>query len=154
GCASNSPANPIGAASLWALDPWTLEYIVTDAALRQYGSLINSVSYTFIVPGAAKIDVEAAPINPPWTPGGWVKYDTVAGLGSPPDDQEVWESMAEIAQRALHIPPGFTLNEGAVNPTALIEDIPLGLTGEEAAEQIRPFLQAQASLVSELILGD
>jgi hypothetical protein len=152
GCVMNMPGAPVGSNTVWRQDRWEFEYNVADAALRQYGNLRFSKEYRIL---GGLIRAATIEIGQNGNPPGWIQYSTFAGLGSPPAAQYVWETIMEIAQVALHNPPGVpAIPEGQANPGAVLFDVDLGLTGAQAEERIRPFLQAQRSLVSEFILGD
>lgn len=145
-CNTNYPESPVGSGSVWNLDPWTLEYNVALAAYEEYRERTFSESYLF---GTASVELGQNG-NPP----GWTEYSVPLNIGNPPEDQFVWETILEVAQVALHNTPFTTFSEGDADIAFTVEDIPIGLTGEEAAEAVRPFLQEQASLLSDFILGD
>lgn len=145
-CNSNFPESPVGAGSVWNLDPWTLEYNVALAAYEEYRDREFSESYLF---GTASVELGQNG-NPP----GWTEYSVPLGIGSPPEDQFVWETILEVAQVSLHNAPFTTFAEGEADIAFTVEDIEIGLTGAEAAEAVRPFLQEQAALLSDFILGD
>lgn len=144
-CHGNLPGAPSSPQSVWALDAWLFEYLVTYAAYLDYQNLTFSESYGL---GAADVNI-GQDGNPP----GWVQYDIFLNLGSPPEDQYVWETVLEIAQVRLHDSGFQTFPEG-VELAFTIEDIPCGLSGSEAAEAVRPYLQEQASDISDFLLGD
>ncbi len=145
-CNSNFPDNPVGAGSVWHLDPWTLEYNVALGAYEEYKDREFSESYLF---GTASVELGQNG-NPP----GWTEYSVPLGIGSPPEDQFVWETILEVAQVSLHNAPFTTFLEGQADIAFTVENIPIGLTGAEAAEAVRPFLQEQAAALSDFILGD
>jgi len=145
-CTVNLPESPVGAGSVWNLDPWTLEYNVALASYEEYRDRTFSEDYLF---GTASVELGQNG-NPP----GWTEYSVPLGIGSPPEDQFVWETILEVAQVALHNTPFTTFSEGDADIAFTVEDIPIGLTGAEAAEAVRPFLQEQAALLSDFILGD
>jgi hypothetical protein len=145
-CQANLPGTPVDGASVWALDPWLLEYNVAAAAHADYAARTFYGSYLF---GTAKV-LMGQDGNPP----GWLEYDVPFNLGSPPDPQYVWETILEVAQVALHQTPFATISEGAANVAFTLYDVPVGITGSEAAEAVRPYLQEQASLLSDFLLGD
>lgn len=145
-CQANLPGAPANGSSVWALDPWLLEYNVAAAARSDYAARTFYGSYLF---GTAKV-LMGQDGNPP----GWLEYDVPFNLGSPPDPQYVWETILEVAQVALHETPFATISEGAGNVAFTLYDVPVGITGSEAAEAVRPYLQEQASLLSDFLLGD
>ena len=145
-CTSNLPESPFGPGSVWSLDPWTLEYNVALAAYDAYKDRTFSESYLL---GTASVEIGQNG-NPP----GWTEYSVPLGIGNPPEDQYVWETILEVAQVALHRTPFTTFSEGDANIAFTVQNIPIGLSGAEAAEAVRPFLQEQASLLSDFILGD
>lgn len=145
-CQSNLPGAPTSPQSVWARSPWDFEYLVTDAAYRDYVALPPfSVDYLL---GSASVDV-----GQNGNPLGWIEYFVLLGLGNPPEDQYVWETILEVAQVRLHDSGFQTFPEG-VELAFTIEDIPCGLSGTEAAEAVRPYLQEQASDISDFLLGD
>jgi hypothetical protein len=145
-CQANAPDSPQGGSSVWALDPWLLEYNVTAAARADYAARMFYGSYLF---GTAKVLI-GQDGNPP----GWIEYDIPLNLGSPPDAQYVWETILEVAQVALHETPFASIGEGTANVAFTLFDVPVGITGSEAAEFVRPYLQEQASELSDFLLGD
>jgi hypothetical protein len=145
-CHGNLPGAPTSPQSVWSLDPWQFEYLVTYAAYLDYVALPPfSVSYLL---GTASVDV-----GQNGNPLGWIEYFVFLGLGNPPEDQYVWETILEVAQVRLHDSGFATFPEG-VQLAFTIEDIPCGLTGSEAAEAVRPYLQEQAADISDFLLGD
>ncbi|MCH9684872.1 MAG: hypothetical protein K0V04_25780, partial [Deltaproteobacteria bacterium] len=127
------------------LDQWLIEYLVTDAAFRDYENLVFSVAYLL---GTAEVNIGQGG-NPP----GWVQYDVFLNLGNPPEDQFIWETILEVSQVRLHDSGFATFPEG-LQMAFTVEDIPVGLSGSEAAEAVRPFLQDQASDISDFLLGN
>lgn len=144
-CQTNMPGAPSSAQSVWSLDPWEFEYLVTDAALRDYDGLTASLSYLL---GTAEVLIGQG-----GDPPGWVQYDVFLDLGNPPEDQFIWETILEVSQVRLH-DSGFAQFPEGVDLAFTVEDIPVGLTGSEAAEAVRPFLQEQAADISTFLLGD
>lgn len=144
-CKPNLPGNPIGN-SVWAREPWTLEYVVAEAAKVQYQNREYEVKYLL---GSAEIR-----IGKNGDPKGWVEYDILLNLGNPPQDQYTWESIMEVAQVALHEPPGFSFAEGDADVAFTLEDVEIGLDGAEVEASVRPYLQDQASELANYLLGD
>src|SRR5690606_32458197 len=145
-CQDNLPGDPVDETSVWALPPWELEHTVTAAAKLDYD---ERVYFRIYVNGLAQVHIgqESAP-------PGWVHYEIQNGLGDPPGDQYLWEMVLEVAQVALHRTPWNVFPEGAANLAFTVRDVPVGLTGDEATEAVRPFLQEQAPLLSDLLLGN
>ena len=142
-CHSNLPGTPVDDASVWAREPWELEYVIAHAGLFAYEDRTFTDDYLL---GAASIDI-GQDGNPP----GWVEYN-VPIIG--PESQYVWETLLEVGQVALHDTPYAEFDEGETDVEFTVRDIPVGLTGEEAAEAVRPYLQEQSGDLSEFILGD
>lgn len=145
-CTTNLPGNPVDAGSIWSRAPWSLEYNVALAAYYDYRARVYDESYLL---GAASVEIGQNG-NPP----GWVEYWVPLGIGSPPEDQFVWETVLEVAQVALHRTPFMTFGEGDADVAFTVQDIPIGITGQQAAEAVRPYLQEQAEALSDFILGD
>jgi len=136
--------------SAWAIDPWLLEHMVARGARYRFGARVWDKCYVLC---AAHVHIgpnEDFPDSPP----GWSIYDILFDLGSPPKDQYIWELINEVAQVALHTPPYGDIPEGQGNVAFTLRDIPIGVSGSSIAEAARPFLQEQASKLSDLILGD
>lgn len=144
-CQANLPGSPVGN-SVWARKPWTLEYVVAEAAKMQYQNREYEVTYLL---GSAEIR-----IGKNGDPTGWVEYDVLLNLGNPPQDQYIWESIMEVAQVALHEPPDFSFPEGDANVAFTLEDVEVGLDGSEVEASVRPYLQDQASELADYLLGD
>ncbi|NVB40618.1 hypothetical protein G6O69_22450 [Pseudenhygromyxa sp. WMMC2535] len=147
GCVDNMPGNPVGDGLVWTLDPWELEYMVAEAGIIKYSTLENVVN---------KLLIDLVVIGQDGTPPGWAVFNIPLGLGEPPA-QFVWEMINEVAQHDLHYldpngPESFA--EGTANVQFTLEDIPVGITGEEAANAVRPFLQAQSSEIAGYLLGN
>ena len=145
-CQGNTIESPVGSESVWALDPWMLEYDIAAGAYNDYHARTFHGSYLL---GSANID-----LGQDGAPPGWLTYDILLNLGSPPEDQYVWETILEVAQVALHNPPTATFPEGSIKVAFTLEDVPVGLSGAEAAQAVRPYLQEQASELSDVLLGD
>ncbi len=145
-CTSNLPGSPAESGSVWGRDPWLLEYNVAVAAYEEYKNRTFEESYLL---GTASVELGQNG-NPP----GWTEYSVPFGIGSPPEDQYVWETILEVAQVALHRTPFTVLAEGESDIAFTVRDIPIGISGSEAADAVRPFLQDQASELSNFILGD
>jgi hypothetical protein len=150
GCQANTPAAPRGTTYVWSTPRYQLEHIVGSAALTEYATLRNTLSYVL---GAARIRV-GQDGNPP----GWTEFFTLFSIGSPPAPQYVWELVNEVGQRALHrvVAGGSvsTIAEGNANVAFTLTGIPVGLTADQIRVAVRPVLQSQASRLSSLLLGD
>jgi hypothetical protein len=145
-CQSNAPETPVDAASVWSVSKWMLEYNITAGAKNDYQDRIFYGSYAV---GTAKVLI-GQDGNPP----GWIEYDIPFGIGSPPEPQYIWETILEVAQVALHNTPFSVIPEGEGNVAFTLFDVPCGLSGPDAAEAVRPYLQDQAAKLSDFILGD
>ncbi len=144
-CKANRPESPVGVNTAWYLAPWELEYVIAWAGLGKYGDLR---SYHCYPPCAAS---EVA-IGQDGDPAGWAHFGVPLELG--PKDQYVWELINEVAQTGLHKTPYSIFEEGDANVAFDLKDIDVGLTAEDAAERVRPFMQRQAHRVAEFLLGD
>ncbi|NJK33031.1 MAG: AAA family ATPase, partial [Deltaproteobacteria bacterium] len=147
-CIDNAPANPVGSGLVWSLDPWDLEYLVADAGRTKYASLQSKVNY-FLLGDVVEVGQEGDPF-------GWARFSVPLNIGEPPN-QYVWELINEVAQHDLHYLEGGdtpTFAEGEANVEFTLSDIPVGITGEEAANAVRPYLQAQASDIAGYLLGN
>lgn len=145
-CQDNEPGDPIDDTSVWALQPWVLEHVVTAAAKYDYD---RRTWFAIYVNGLAQVQIGLEG-NPP----GWVHYEIEGGLGDPPGDQYLWETVLEVAQVALHHTPWTDFMEGSASVAFTVRDVPVGISGAEATEAVRPYLQEQASLLSDLLLGN
>jgi hypothetical protein len=145
-CKTNLPDTPLNAASVWSRDPWLVEYTIAAGGHIKYQNRQFYVEYGL---GLAKIG-----IGQDGNPGGWTVYDIFLDLGSPPEDQYIWETVNEVAQVRLHDNQFATFPEGSANVEFTLYDVPVGITGAEAAEAVRPALQEQRSELSDILLGD
>lgn len=152
-CVDNAPGNPVGDGLVWTLDPWDFEYIVAWAGRQKYGSLQAVVNKWLPFP------TDVVRVGQDGNPGGWAVFSVPLDwlFGAEPPSQFVWEMINEVAQHDLHHldPDGpATFPEGQANVAFTLEDIPCGITGAEAADAVRPFLQAQASDIAGYLLGN
>ena len=145
-CHDNQPGSPTDDFSVWATDPWTLEFNIAAAARHDYVERIFVDSYLL---GTAKVEI-GQDDNPP----GWIHYSIPLNIGNPPEDQFLWETILEVAQVALHRTQFANFGEGDADIAFVVRDIPIGITGSQAAEKVRPFLQEQAPELSDFILGN
>lgn len=140
-CHTNLPGAPSNAQSVWGLDLWTLEYVATWAGYFDY--IDREYSYT-----SPTLSLTIGGPNPP----GWAEYDLWPTSDAP--SQYLWETLNEVFQLRLHDTPRGEIPEGAANVAFTLQDIPVGLTGAEVTEALRPLLQAQATELSDLLLGN
>lgn len=146
-CKSNLPGDPQNNASVWAQAPWLVEYGIAAGGHLKYKTRMFYVEYGLGL--LAKIG-----IGHDGDPGGWTHYDILLDLGNPPEDQYIWETINEVAQVRLHDNQFANFPEGTANVDFTLFDIPVGLSGTEAAEAVRPALQEQRSKLSDILLGD
>ncbi|MCA9654007.1 MAG: hypothetical protein KC501_29060 [Myxococcales bacterium] len=144
-CQGNYPGAPTSPQSVWAKDPWLFEYLVSYAGYLDYENLSASLDYLL---GSASVYIGQG-----GDPPGWVHYDILFNLGNPPEDQFIWETILEVGQVRLH-DSGFMVFPEGVELAFTVRDIPVGLSGSEAAEAVRPYLQEQASDISDFLLGN
>ncbi|MCB9546974.1 MAG: hypothetical protein H6706_14130 [Myxococcales bacterium] len=145
GCQQNLPDNPVGPNTVWRISPWTLEYVTAYAALIKYRQLRSDNCYIACAATRVSIGQDGAP-------AGWVHFGVPLELG--PKDQYVWEFINEVAEVAMHGPDHSRFEEGEANVEFTLSGVVAGITGPEAAEATRPFLQAQAADLADFILGD
>jgi hypothetical protein len=137
--------------SAWAIDPWLLEHMIVRGARYRYGERVFEKCYL----GCFTAQVQIGPNDDnPDNPPGWSVFDILFNLGNPPKDQFIWELINEVAQIALHTPPYGDIPEGMGNVAFTLSEIPIGVSGSSISEAARPYLQEQASKLSDLILGD
>lgn len=153
-CKQNLPENidlvkAMWPQSAWAIDPWQLERIIVAGGREKYKNRVFDKCYEVLFLCALGAHVYIGP-DPP----GWAKFDVFLDLGNPPKDQFVWELINEVAQVALHTPPGVTIPEGQADVAFTLRDIPIGVSGAQIAESVRPYLQDQAPAIAQLLLGD
>lgn len=153
-CKQNLPENAamvkaMWPGSAWAIEPWLLESIVATGGRLKYKNRVFKKCYEVLFLCALGAEVRIGP-DPP----GWAVFDVFLNLGNPPKDQYVWELINEVAQVALHTPPDGEIAEGMANVEFTLFGIPIGLTGPQIAESVRPYLQAQAGKISKQLLGD
>ncbi len=175
------PGWPVGNSAAWDLNPWELEFVLIDSAYVGYwnhragcdlcddsstGALLYEVPVlgtdeAEIVVGRMGYDHDPliggpdgwpenfAVIDP--NPAGWMRVWTLFGLGSPPEPQYVWDMILEVCEQRL-LDGGVAQGDGDVRFP--LDDLAIGMTGEEVKDATRPVLEAQKSLLSELLLGD
>ncbi|MDC0716043.1 hypothetical protein [Nannocystis bainbridge] len=135
--------------SAWAIDPWLLESVIVAGGREKYKNRIFDKCYEVLFSCNLGAHVYVGP-DPP----GWALFDIFLNLGNPPKDQYVWELINEVAQIALHTPPNIAIPEGSADVAFTLRDIDIGVTGPQIAESVRPYLQAQAPKIADLLLGD
>jgi hypothetical protein len=145
-CQANSPGMPLGNGSVWAVAPWLLEYDIAAAARIDY------INRTF--DGRYLLGLASVSLGRDGTPPGWIAYDVPLNVGNPPADQYVWETILEVAQVALHQTPFASIPEGQADVVFGLNDVPVGLTGARAAQNVRPYLQEQNAGLSDFLLAD
>lgn len=153
-CKQNLPENEAAVkamwpGSAWAIDKWLLESIIATGGRHKYKNRVFKKCYEVLFSCALGAEVSIGP-----APTGWAVFDVFLNLGNPPKDQYVWELINEVAQVALHTPPDGDIPEGQANVEFTLFGIPIGLTGPQIAESVRPYLQAQAGKISDKLLGD
>lgn len=155
-CKQNLPENEamveaMWPGSAWAIDKWLLESIVVAGGRFKYKDRVFSKCYkdTIFKSCAFGAQIDVGP-----QPPGWTLFDIIFNLGNPPKDQYVWELINEVAQVALHTPPAGDIPEGGADVAFTLFDIPIGVSGPQVAEAVRPFLQDQAGKISDELLGD
>lgn len=144
-CKTSLPGAPLHDGTVWAMDPWTTELLIAAAAYEDYRDRVFSETYAL---GTASIE-----IGQNGNPAGWLEYDVFLDLGNPPQDQFLWETVLEVAQVALHHTPYATLPEGSADVELTLEGVDVGLSGTQAADAVRPFLQQQSAEISDYLLG-
>ncbi len=152
-CKQNLPENQalvddMFPGSAWAIDRWLLEAIIAAGGREKYKGRVFDKCYEVLSFCATGARITIGP------PAGWTKFDVIFNLGNPPKDQYIWEMINEVAQVALHTPPAGDIAEGQANVEFTLFDVPIGLDGPQIAESVRPYLQGQASKISDLLLGD
>ncbi|MCA9558308.1 MAG: hypothetical protein KC583_07045 [Myxococcales bacterium] len=144
-CVFNRPGTPEGGDSVWLLRPWTLEYVVAWAGLAKYGNLESQHCYV-------SCNIAEVAIGQNGDPPGWAHFGVPLDLG--PKDQYVWELINEVAQVGLHDSDFADFGEGEADVQFTVEDVDTGITGAEAAEAVRPWLQRQDDVLADFLLGD
>ena len=148
-CQQNLPDAPLDVTSLWALEPWLLERIIAFAAFQDYRQRRFQRCYIQFLGCQASVELGQGS-----DPAGWTRFRILFNLGDPPRDQYVWELISEVGQVALHRVPAGTIPEGDANVAFTLREVSVGLSAEELLAALRPYLQDQAGLLSERLLGD
>ena len=145
-CRNNLPGSPV-APYIWTTPTWEVEHVTAQGAYNLYQQ-----RRTRFCPGACFLS--RVEVGQNGDPAAWTKFSVLFNLGNPPDDQYLWDIVIEVAQVALHNLPTTTLAEGTANVAFNLVGIPLGLTPDGIRTAVRPVLQAQASELSDRLLGD
>ncbi|MCA9545193.1 MAG: hypothetical protein KC613_12405 [Myxococcales bacterium] len=145
GCTANRPQTPVGDESVWRLDRWELEYVVAFAAMTTYERLVHEQCYV-------SCRVARVAVGQDGLPPGFADFGVPFDLG--PAAQFVWELINEVVQVGLHGPDESDRREGEANVAFTVTDIPVGITGAQAAEAVRPLLERQSQAISDFLLGD
>lgn len=139
-----------GDSPVWQLDPWTLEYVVADAAFQAFRKLYSDLDppYHLLfgydigeVKNAAKVD---------WHKG-WISIVTESNVGAPPPPAYLWDTLLEVAQIRLH---DGDLAEGEGDALIPLPNVHVPLSAKDVAAQVRPMLTEQASKLSYILAGD
>lgn len=155
-CKQNLPENEamvkaMWPGSAWAIDKWLLESIVAAGGRFKYKDRVFDKCYADTVFHSCTFGAEIF-VGP--APFGWTHFDIIFDLGNPPKDQYVWELINEVAQVALHTPPGGDIAEGEADTAFTLFGIKIGLTAAQVEDAVRPHLQDQAGTISDKLLGD
>lgn len=143
-CRQNLPGSPRGAGTVWTTAPWTIEHVIARGGQVKYDGLRNRICYLTCF----GVDLSIGQGN---DPAGFARFDVALNIGNPPPDQYGWELITEVAQARMH---DAGLSEGETNVALTLEALPVGVTGAEAAEAVRPFLAEQGGILSSFLLGD
>ncbi len=148
-CLNNVPGSPLNDASIWAMPPWEVEHVFARASYNAYRERTFQACYINFLGCQAQMSIGVDGL-----PTGWASFDILFDLGSPPQDQYIWELITEVAQVALHDVQGRTIPEGSADVAFDMRDLDVGLRADDLREAMRPFLQGQAPEISRLLLGD
>jgi hypothetical protein len=143
-CRGNLPGTPVGPDSVWAQPEWQLEPIVAAAGVRKYENLVHMTEY---VDGLATVEIGQGDAPP-----GWIHFGVPFNLG--PKDQYAWELILEVAEVGMHGPEESRFAEGTADVAFTLTNVPVGITGAECSQAVRPYLQAQRSQLADAILGN
>ncbi len=163
-CWDNLPGAPINNQSVWALDTWILEHVIARGGKLKYEDRQFDKCYEVLFSCSLGARVMIGPNEDfPNYPNAWSHFVINLGLldsllnlfnSGPPETQYSWDLISEVAQVALHNPPGCELPEGEADVEFTLRDIGIGISGPEMADAVRPYLQDQASTIAELLLGN
>lgn len=146
-----------GANGAWALGanpadsafaPWLIEHLVIDGIYQSKRARFADAGYV----QTYRYDVGA--IRPAATmtwEKGWISTVTAGGLGSPPQPAYFWDHLVEAAQKRLH---DGNIGEGQARVQFALKNVPLGLSGPELKDRLRPQMEAQKADLSRIIVGD
>jgi hypothetical protein len=150
GCKNNLPASPL-AGYIWAQPRYQVETLIAGSAYEQYKTRANVRNeYRWLLGIIKAAEVTVGRNNP----AGWATFSTFLDIGSPPESQYLWELILEVGQKALHNFSGQTLAEGRANVAFTLRDIDVGMTANEIRAAMRPELQRQRHVLSDMLLGD
>lgn len=152
-CANNLPP-PLGtpwSGGVWTVPPPLLESIVARAAFNAY----SQRRFTDCYVTKDGFCLEGLDIGQNGAPPGWMVLRDDWKHVKVPEPQYLWELIDEIAQVALHDPDAdreMDIPEGAA-PVFALRGVPIGVSGPELVDQMRPNLQSQADTIASVILG-
>lgn len=138
---SPQPA-PYGESSVWALPAWTIERVLVDAALSNFGTLMSSLRYD--LPGEGRAALELSVDH------GWTVIKTAGGLGTPPVPQYVWDILLEVGQVRLH---DGGIEEGDADVEFTLTDIPVGVDSTDIEAMIRRNIEADPTALLDVASG-
>jgi hypothetical protein len=136
-----------GSSRAWDVSPWLFEHLVIDAVYQGNRARFASEGYRHTFRYSVGAIDPAATVT--WDKG-WISMTTAGGLGSPPPPAYFWDHLLEAAQKRLH-------DQGVTEPARMqfaLTRIPLGLTGAQLKERLRPQMEAQKADLSRILLGD
>lgn len=137
-----------GNSAVWDEAPWVLEHLVAESVYRASRDRFAASGYRRELHyGAGAVENAATMV---WERG-WITITTSGGLGDPPPPFHAWDLLTEVAQLRLH---DGGLAEGEADVEFVLRQLPVGLTADELVEALRPTLQEQEALLSELLLGE
>jgi hypothetical protein len=136
----NSPA--------WGLSPWLIEHLVIDAVYNSKRDRFATDNYLHTFSYAVGAINPAATVT--WNKG-WLTMSTAGGLGNPPAPAYFWDYLLEAGQKRLH---DQGIPEGSAGVRFLLTRIPLGLTGDQLRDKLRPQMEAQKDDLARILLGD
>jgi hypothetical protein len=180
GCLDNAPDNVVSPSSIWAKEPWLLEYFAAYAGWLHYSESLATGSYECFgffgedcLAGALIGDPANKPAGYPATAIGWTEF-ILHDIFDPdelttPPPQFFWELLVSIADTMFHDPNGDSSPDFGPEPasTFTFYELGLGITGEELVEGVdedndgikeqkgvRDFLREQEALLSDIMVGE
>lgn len=131
---------PRGNGSAWDLDPWLFEHVLAEASHQALsGRDETCVVYTL----GTGVEAFRGCVDPT----GWATFQTFAGLGDPPEPIYLWDLVSEIGQVRLH---DGGLEEGEAHISFTLEEVPLGISGQELSDEVARNLGADPRVLDEL----